>query len=160
MEAKLNMKAFQEYYPEEFSHCYGCGTNNELGHKLKTYLDGDETISKFTPKPEHTALPGFVYGGLIASLIDCHSTGTGAAALHKQLDESQKKETYPRCVTASLKVDYLKPTPIDCTLELRGKIKEIKGRKVIVETFLYAKNEICAKGEVIVVQVPDEWKAE
>ncbi len=100
-----------------------------------------------------------IYGGLIASLIDCHSTGTGSAALHKLLNESQKKETYPRCVTASLKVDYLKPTPIDCILELRGKVKEIKGRKVIVETSLYAKNEICAKGEVIVVQVPDDWKA-
>jgi acyl-coenzyme A thioesterase PaaI-like protein len=156
---ELNMKAFQEYYTEDFSHCYGCGTKNKNGHQLKTYWDGDETISKFTPKPEHTALPGFVYGGLIASLIDCHSTGSGSAALHKQLIESQKKETYPRCVTASLKVDYLKPTPIDCTLELKGKTKEIKGRKVIVETFLYAKNEICAKGEAIVVQVPDDWKA-
>ncbi|MCB0747573.1 MAG: PaaI family thioesterase [Ignavibacteriae bacterium] len=151
------MKSFQEYYTEDFSHCYGCGTNNALGHQLKTYWDGNETVSKFKPKPEHTALPGFVYGGLIASLIDCHSTGSGSAALYK--NQKEKTENYPRCVTASLKVDYLKPTPIDCTLELRGTIKEIKGRKVIVETRLYAKNEICAKGEVIVVQVPDNWKA-
>ena len=151
------MKSFQEYYTEDFSHCYGCGTENALGHQLKTIWDGNETVSKFKPKPEHTALPGFVYGGLIASLIDCHSTGSGSAALYK--NQKEKTENYPRCVTASLKVDYLKPTPIDCTLELRGTIKEIKGRKVIVETRLYAKNEICAKGEVIVVQVPDNWKA-
>ena len=154
------MKAFQEYYDGEFSHCYGCGTNNENGHQLKTYWDGNETVSKFNPKPEHTALPGFVYGGLIASLIDCHSTGTGSAALkNKQIQESEDYENYPRCVTASLKVDYLKPTPIDCTLEIRVKIKEIKGRKVIVETLLYAKNVICAKGKAVVVQVPDNWKA-
>ena len=111
----MKEKAFQEYYTEDFSHCYGCGSNNEFGHQLKTYWDGEETVSHFTPRPEHTALPGYVYGGLIASLIDCHSTGSGAAALHKQLDESERKETYPRCVTASLNVDYLKPTPIDCT---------------------------------------------
>ncbi len=153
------MKAFQEYYSEDFSHCYGCGTQNEFGHQLKTYWDGEETVSHFTPKPEHTALPGFVYGGLIASLIDCHSTGTGSAALYRKQQDSEKSELYPRCVTASLKVDYLKPTPIDCTLELRGKIKEIKGRKVVVETLLYAKGKICAKGEVIVVQVSDNWKA-
>lgn len=151
------MKSFQEYYTEDFSHCYGCGTNNALGHQLKTYWDGNETVSKFKPKPEHTALPGFVYGGLIASLIDCHSTGSGSAALYK--NQKEKTENYPRCVTASLKVDYLKPTPIDCTLELRGTIKEIKGRKVIVETRLYAKHELCAKGEVIVVQIPNDWKA-
>lgn len=152
-------KAFQEYYTIDFSHCYGCGTQNEYGHQLKTYWEGDETVSKFTPKPEHTALPGFVYGGLLASLIDCHSTGTGAAAIHRELKEEDRQEFYPRCVTASLKVDYLKPTPIDCTLELRGKIKELKGRKVIVSVELFAKGEICVTGEVIVLQVPDNWEA-
>ena len=151
------MKAFQEYYSEDFSHCYGCDTKNEFGHQLKTYWDGHETVSHFTPKKEHTALPGFVYGGLIASLIDCHSTGSGSAALYK--NQKIKTDVYPRCVTASLNVDFLKPTPIECTLELRGKIKEIKGRKVIVQTNLSAKGEICAKGEVVVVQVPDNWKA-
>lgn len=153
----MKTKAFQEFYTEDFSHCFGCGTNNEFGHQLKTYWDGEETVSHFTPRHEHTALPGYVYGGLIASLIDCHSTGSGAAALHKQLDESERKETYPRCVTASLKVDYIKPTPIDCTLELRGKIKELKGRKVVVDVTLLAKELICAKGEVIVVQILDDW---
>ncbi len=153
------MKAFQEYYTEDFSYCYGCGTKNEYGHQLKTYWDGDETVSHFTPKPEHTALPGYVYGGLIASLIDCHSTGTGSAAIYKNLDDKDKGENYPRCITASLKVDFIKPTPIDCTLELRGKIKELKGRKVIVNVDLIAKGIVCAKGEVIVVQVPDNWQA-
>jgi acyl-coenzyme A thioesterase PaaI-like protein len=156
----MSKKAFQEYYTEEFSHCYGCGTQNEFGHQIKTYWDGDETVSHFTPRPEHTAIPGFVYGGLIASLIDCHSTGSGAAALFRELSETEKKKGYPRCVTASLKVDFIKPTPIDCTLELRGKIKELKGRKVVVDVSLFAKEKVCAKGEVVVVQIPDDWKPE
>lgn len=153
----MKVKAFQEHYTDDFSHCFGCGTNNQFGHKLKTYWDGDETVSHFRPKPEHTAIPGYVYGGLIASLIDCHSTGSGSAALYNL--NGKNSEYYPRCVTASLKVDYLKPTPIDCTLELRGKIKNVIGRKVVVETNLFAKGDICAKGEVIVVQIPDNWKA-
>lgn len=149
-------KYFQENYSEEFSHCFGCGTNNKYGHKLKTYWEGDETVSKFSPKPEHTAIPGFVYGGLIASLIDCHSTGSGAAALYK--NQSDKNKEYPRCVTASLKVEYLKPTPIDCELELRGSIKEVKEKKVIVDVNLFAKNKLCAKGEVIVIKVSEGWQ--
>ncbi|NOX18300.1 MAG: PaaI family thioesterase [Chlorobi bacterium] len=154
----MEIKSFQEFYAEDFSHCYGCGTNNERGYHIKTYWDGNETVSKFKPKPYHTALPGYVYGGLLASLIDCHSTGTGSAALYGNLPDEEKGEYYPRCVTASLKVDFLKPTPIDCELELRGKIKELKGRKVIVEVDLFAKGEICVKGEVVVLQVPDDWR--
>lgn len=56
----MKEKAFQEYYTEDFSHCYGCGTNNEFCYQLKAYWDGDESVSHFTAKPEHTALPGYV----------------------------------------------------------------------------------------------------
>ena len=72
-------KAFQDYYPDYSSHCYGCGRLNSAGLQIKSYWDGEETVCRFDPKPYHTAIPGFVYGGLIASLIDCHSTGTAAA---------------------------------------------------------------------------------
>ena len=60
-----------------------------------------------------------------------------------------------RFLTASLKVDYLKPTPIDTELELRANVKEIKGRKVIINVRLIARGEICAQGEVITVQMPE-----
>ena len=73
------MQAFQDYYPENVAHCYGCGKSNPDGHQIKTYWDGDETVTRYTPRPEHTAIPGYVYGGLLASLIDCHGTGTAAA---------------------------------------------------------------------------------
>ena len=61
-------KAFQDYYTDDFSHCYGCGKHNSQGHQIKSYWDGDQSVALFTPKPYHTAVPGFVYGGLIASL--------------------------------------------------------------------------------------------
>ena len=65
------MKAFQDYYGENVSHCYGCGSLNRHGHRIKTHWDGDESVTRFTPEPFHTAVPGYVYGGLLASLIDC-----------------------------------------------------------------------------------------
>lgn len=155
----MKIKAFQEYYSEDFSHCYGCGTQNKDGYQIKSYWEGDESVCYFVPKPYHTSVPGFVYGGLIASLIDCHSTGTGAAALYnEEIKAGNKPEFYPRCVTASLHVNYLKPTPIAGKLELRAKVKELKGRKVTVFVELKAKGEITATGEVVVVRVPEGWK--
>lgn len=152
----MRKKAFQDYYPDDYSHCYGCGRLNTRGHQIKSYWDGDETVATFTPLPEHMAMPGFVYGGLIASLIDCHSTGSAAAAGYRA--EAREMGTDPplRYVTASLKVDYLRPTPMGGPLELRGRIKEVKGRKVVVESTLSAKGEVCARGEVVAVQLPEK----
>ncbi len=151
------MKAFQDYYPENLSHCYGCGSHNPHGHQIKTVWDGDETVTRFTPQPYHTAVPGFVYGGLIASLVDCHSTGTAAAAAYRA--EGRDMDTQPplRFVTGSLHVDYLKPTPLGQELEIRGRVKEIKGRKVIVESTVYANGVATARGEVVAVQMPENF---
>jgi acyl-CoA thioesterase FadM len=60
-------------------------------------------------------------------------------------------------VSASLKVDYLKPTPIGTILELRGRVKEIKNRKVIVGVTVSAEGEIRAKGEVVMVQIRESY---
>lgn len=151
----MKPKAFQDYYPEKLSYCYGCGRLNEHGLQIKSYWDGDETVCEYQPRPYHTAIPGYVYGGLIASLIDCHSTGTAAAAAYRAEGRSMDTEPAFRFLTASLHVDYLKPTPIDRPLEVRGVVKEIKGRKVVVTTTLSSNGVICAKGEVVAVQVPD-----
>ena len=120
-------KAFQDYYPDNVAQCYGCGRLNEHGLQIKSYWDGDETICHFRPRPYHTAIPGYVYGGLIASLIDCHATGTAAAAMYRAEGRAMDTEPPLRFVTASLHVDYLRPTPIDAELELRGQVKELRG---------------------------------
>lgn len=147
-------KAFQDYYPDQLSYCYGCGRLNEKGLQIKSYWDGDETVAIYLPRPEHTAIPGYVYGGLIASLIDCHGTGTASAAAYRS--EGREMDTEPplRFLTASLHVDYLKPTPLGVPLEIRGRIKEVKGRKVVVSATLSANGEVTAQGEVVAVQVP------
>jgi len=152
----MREKAFQDYYPDDLSHCFGCGRLNTEGHQIKSYWDGEETVASFTPKPYHTAIPGYVYGGLIASLIDCHCTGTAAAAAYKF--EGREMDSGPplRFVTASLKVDYLKPTPIGTPLEIRGRIEEITDKKVVVMATLSAKGIVCARGQVVAVKMPED----
>jgi acyl-coenzyme A thioesterase PaaI-like protein len=147
-------KAFQDYYPDNLSHCYGCGRLNPDGLQIKTHWDGDETVTHFTPWPQHTAIPGFIYGGLLASLVDCHGTGTAAAAMAKTQNRALDSEPPLRFVTASLKVDYLKPTPSGIALEIRGRIREVKGRKVVVESEVRAGGVVTARGEVVAVEMP------
>lgn len=151
----MDLKAIQDSYPDDLSYCYGCGRLNEHGHQIKSYWDGDETLARFTPEPYHIAIPGYVYGGLIASLIDCHGTGTAALASYRA--EGREPDTLPpfRFVTASLQVDFLRPTPLGTELELRGKVLELKGRKVISEITVSANGEISARGKVVAVQMPE-----
>ncbi len=150
----MTEKAFQDRYPDDYANCYGCGRLNQNGLQIKSYWDGEESVCHFTPKPYHTGgFPDYLYGGLIASLIDCHGAGTAAAAKERSEGNTSDDKPIPRFVTASLKVDYLKPTPVHTTLELRGKVKEIKKRKVIVGVTLSCDNEIRATGEVVMIQV-------
>lgn len=150
-------QAFQDCYPDDVSHCYGCGRLNDHGLQIKTFWMGDESVTRFLPRPYHIAIPGYVYGGLIASLVDCHGTGTAAAALYRA--ENRAMNTLPaiRCVTASLHVDYMHPTPLGTELEVRGRVKEINGRRVTVTCTLFADDVECARGEVVAVQVPDSY---
>ncbi len=151
----LEKKAVQDYYPEEFSYCFGCGRLNEQGHQIKSHWEGGETVARFTPKPYHIAVPGYVYGGLIASVIDCHGTGTAALASYRAEGREPGTEPSFRYVTASLQVDYLKPTPLGTELELRGRILERKGRKVVSEISVFARGETTARGKVVAVQMPE-----
>ena len=149
--------AFQDLYPENLAHCYGCGRLNPDGLQIKTYWQGDETVTRYLPRPSHTAIPGFVYGGVLASLLDCHGTGTAAAAAARVQGRAIDSEPPLRYVTASLKVDYLKPTPMGVTLEIRGRAKEVTGRKVVVEATLSANGVVTARAEIVAVQMPETF---
>jgi len=150
------MKAIQDLYPENLAHCYGCGKENPNGYQLKTYLIGNETIAHFKPKPDYTALIGNVYGGLIASILDCHGTGTAAAFICQEENISLQEIIPVRCVTASLKVDFKAPTPMGIELELKGKLRSIEGRKVWIDMTLSANHIICATAELLAIRLKED----
>ena len=153
----MEQKAFQDSYPDDVSHCYGCGRLNDHGLKIKSYWDGEESVCHFKPESYHTAFPGYVYGGLIASLIDCHGTGTAAAAAYKA-ENREVDDGGPliRYLTFSLSVRYLRPTPIDGILELRGEVKENRKNRISVHVSVLARGKLCATGEVVCSRVSDK----
>ena len=155
---KTIANAIQDEYPEDLAWCYGCGQKNEQGYHFRTGWDEDKTLTIYTPREEHTALPGFVYGGLIASLIDCHGTGSASLALHrKNGHEPGDNVEPPRFVTGSLQIDFVKPTPKKVPLQAVGSVEEIHPKKFKVHTEVFADGEVCAKGEVVAVVMPDSF---
>lgn len=148
------MTSLQSLYPDDFAHCHGCGRLNSRGLHLESEWHDGEAVAHFTPSAHHIALPGFVYGGLLASLADCHAMATAAAASMAASGEVPGRDPSPRFVTASLHVDYLRPTPLGPVLELRGHAVEVKERKVVVELTISAEGSDCAKARVIAVRAP------
>lgn len=152
----MSVKYFQDYYPDNYSHCYGCGRLNEKGMHVKSRWDGEEGLCRYTPDKSRTGgFPDFLYGGIIASLIDCHCAGTAAAAKLKSDGFEIGDKPMPRFVTASLKVDYIQPTPVGKELEIRASVKEIKGRKIILGATVSVSGAITARGEAVMVLIPD-----
>src|SRR5918992_1097213 len=148
------MTSLQDLYPDDFAHCYGCGRLNTDGLHVKSEWADGEAIARFRPAPYHMALPGFVYGGLIASLVDCHAMATAAAASMVAAGATPGRDQTPRFVTASLSVDYLRPTPLGPELLLRARALETGARSVVVMVSLLADGVECATSRVVAVRAP------
>ena len=144
--------AFQDQGSVDY--CHGCGADNEKGLQIKSYWDGDEATATWRAQPHHCGgSKGIVNGGIVASLIDCHSLNLAIA--HAYRSEQRAIGSAPRIgyVTANLNVTYLKPTPIDQPLQLRARITKIAGRKAWISCTLNAGGQLCATGEVLGIRV-------
>lgn len=153
----MSLQAIQDSYPPEFSHCYGCGASNPHGHHLKSYLVDGETMAKFTPADKYSGgVPDHVYGGMIASLLDCHGTASAAGFAYQSEGRVLGDGLRPiRFVTASLKVDFKRPTPLGVELTVKGRLRSLEGRKAWIDLELTSGEITCATGEMLAIRLPD-----
>jgi acyl-coenzyme A thioesterase PaaI-like protein len=148
--------AIQDLLPH--NHCYGCGAENELGLQIKSYWDGSAATCEYQPRPEQCAGPThYVYGGTIASLIDCHSVCTAIA--HRYAEEGRHIGAGELIwyVTGKLDVNYLAPTAIDQPVTLLARIVEAGEKKSVVHCTLSSGGLTTAEASVIAVRVPSAW---
>jgi acyl-coenzyme A thioesterase PaaI-like protein len=151
-------RAIQECIPE--NHCWGCGPLNPEGLRIRSYVEGEETVCRFQPSPAHMAGPTHVVnGGILATVVDCHCVCTAIADAYRAAGVELGTGPLRWCVTASLRIDYLAPTPIAGPVELRARVRETKGRKRVVECSVRAGGKECARAEVVAVEVPAAWRA-
>ncbi len=129
--------------------CFGCGPVNEKGLRIKSHVRGDEVVCLFTPEDHHQAFPGMVSGGIIGTLLDCHSNW---AAAHHLMVRRGEGET-PCTVTAEFHVKMRKPTPSDGPLGLVARITESSDNKAVVDAELSAGGNVTATCHGVFVAV-------
>ncbi len=135
------------------STCYGCGADNEHGLQVKTFWDGEVATCRWTPEAYHNSGGPSVYGGLLASLIDCHCCNTAMAAVCGAEGQELTPDIKMWYVTATLTVDYLAPTPLGVELELRASVDKIEGRKAWINCSVLAEGTECVRGRGLFVRV-------
>jgi acyl-coenzyme A thioesterase PaaI-like protein len=151
----LAQDAFQDVFSGSISHCWGCGCNNPHGLQIKSYWadNGEETICTWQPGEYHTAAwPNILSGGIIASIIDCHSLCTAMMVAHRSEGLEWSDDPSIIYITGAIQVTYLKPAPVEQPVTLRAHVKETKGKKMIVHCSVFSQNEECARGEVTAVR--------
>lgn len=135
--------------------CFGCGSKNPHGLRIKSYWDEDNlhVIATYLPNQHLTGWPGLVYGGLISCLVDCHSNWTAMANHYR--NENRELNSLPGidCVTGSLAIKYIKPTPMGVLLTLRARVEGKVERKTRVLCEVYAGELLTAIGDSILVRV-------
>jgi acyl-coenzyme A thioesterase PaaI-like protein len=147
-----NPPALQDVWPS--ATCYGCGPSNPRGLHIKSYWSGDEVICTFQPQPEYNAgFENVMYGGLVASLCDCHSIWTAIAATYRQEGREHGSAPAISYVTGNLNVSFLAPTPLDQPIVLRARVEEIDGRKALVTCEVYAGDKKTAEARVTAIRV-------
>src|SRR5262245_60620386 len=113
--------SLQETYAPH-NACFGCGPANEKGLRIRSFVEGDEVVARWTPQPHHEAFPGMLNGGIIGSLLDCHSNWTAA----HHLMQKQQLASPPCTVTAEYSIKLLRPTPTNGPVVLRARVVESK----------------------------------
>jgi acyl-coenzyme A thioesterase PaaI-like protein len=134
----MREESLQERYAPS-SVCFGCGPANRQGLKIRSVVEGGIVVARWTPRPYHHAFGEFLNGGVIATVLDCHSNWTAAYSLMTR----SRAKALPATVTSSIRVEFLKPTPI-AELLLEARAKDIAGRRVVVESTLKAGGEVTA----------------
>lgn len=116
--------------------CFGCGPSNVDGLQLKSFDVGDDLrAAEFTPWPQHNNGLGYLNGGIIATLLDCHSAAAVTHEAHVR-GWPPPPGTPLAYVTAGLDVRYLRPAPLDEPISLRARVIEASESDMLVKVWL------------------------
>jgi len=144
------MKSIQEKMRP--NGCFGCGQDNPFGLQIESHWEGEEVVCRWTPKDYMIGPPDCLYGGISASLIDCHSVNTALSYAHRLAGNHDIYDRSIQMVTGNMNIRYLKPVPM-AEVELRASVEKVDGRKYSIKTVLKSNGVICVTGEVLAIQI-------
>jgi len=145
----MDARSLQERFAPK-GRCFGCGPANELGLRIQSREADDGTVvAEWHARPEHEAFDGFVNGGILGTLIDCHSNWTAVAALMAR----DGTDVAPSSVTSEFSVRFRRPTPSHRPLRLVGRAIDVAFDRVTVETTIEVDGTRTAIGRATFVSV-------
>jgi acyl-coenzyme A thioesterase PaaI-like protein len=147
------IRALQDLAPV---HCFGCGSLNPHGLQIKSFWAGEDVVCAWRPQPHHIGHPGILYGGTIASVVDCHCIWTASAYAHREAGLEMDGTVRLQYVTASLSVNFRKPVPIDAPIDLRARVAEFGERKAIVLCTVTCRGVVCAEAQLVAVRMTEK----
>jgi acyl-coenzyme A thioesterase PaaI-like protein len=130
-------RSLQDRYAPH-SRCFGCGPANDRGLRIKSHVQpsdehGQVVVARWSPEEHHEAFPGMMNGGIIGTLLDCHSNWSAAHHLMNR----RGLDTPPCTVTAEFHVKLKRPTPM-AEVVLEARIVESTDDQAVVEATLRA----------------------
>ncbi|HEX4189732.1 MAG TPA: PaaI family thioesterase [Marmoricola sp.] len=137
----------EQYFPD--LPCFGCGPRNAKGLRLRSHLVEDGlVVASFTPWPEHDNGLGFLNGGIIATVLDCHSAAAVTHEAYEQGWPALPGADLPY-VTAGLDVRYLRPAPLNETVALFGRVLASSESEITAEAWIEWDGKQRARGEAL-----------
>ncbi len=150
--------SIQEAIPN--NHCWGCGTLNPVGLHIHSHVEGDTSVCVHAPGPEFMAGPTHVLnGGILATLVDCHCVCTAIADAYRSEGREVGEAPEIWYATASLHLDYRRPTPLGQAVTLRAEIVDRSPRRRTLRCTVEAGGEVTVEATVVAVRVPPEWRS-
>jgi acyl-coenzyme A thioesterase PaaI-like protein len=134
--------SLQERYAPD-GRCFGCGPANPQGLRIRSYPlehDAEEVVADWTPSPHHEAFEGVLNGGIIGTLLDCHSNWTATRHLMRQRGADRP----PTTVTLDYAVRMRRPTPSRGPVHLTARVVDSGEDRATVEATLSAEGEVTA----------------
>jgi acyl-coenzyme A thioesterase PaaI-like protein len=142
--------SLQERYAPE-NRCFGCGPANDKGLRIRSFVEGDEVVCRWTPEPHHLAFDSVLNGGICGALLDCHGNWTAAHYMMSKRGDA----SLPCTVTAEFHVVLKRPTPMDGTLTIRARVEESSEDRAVVQATIEAAGRITATCRGVFVAVKE-----
>ncbi len=119
-------------------NCFACAPSNPCGLKMEFYEDGDDIVSLWTPGDNYQGWLDTLHGGIQATLMD----EIGGWIIARKFQTSG--------MTTNLNIKYKKPIPTgkNVTIEIRGRVKEVKRMFVFIEAEIRYDGEVRSSAEM------------
>lgn len=145
--------AIQDQLPPSWQGCFGCGSRNDHGLRIKSFWEGDEVVCTWRPQAHLQGADNILNGGVVATLMDCHTGCASVSYLYRQAGRPLDSEPRMDVVTLNMNVNFLKPVLMNQAVQLRARITSHEGRKIRLSCSVYSGDVEAAHGEFLYLQV-------